>query len=249
MEDFNARLHAELGRGPRRADGTPVDEARTASARRAERLTARPDRIALWAFFLALAVTLIAAASSQAASGGIADPSSEPEETSCEAAKLGKRKLERGDCGTDVKTLNAILKSKRYERGVRGKRFKDSTETTVRRFQKKRGLNSNGVANRRTQKALVRSMNRSRATWYGPGFWGNRTACGQSLKRKTVGVAHKKLPCGTKVTFAYRGKFLTTKVIDRGPYANGAKWDFTQRAAKKLGFEATDDVRAAVVRR
>jgi rare lipoprotein A (peptidoglycan hydrolase) len=86
------------------------------------------------------------------------------------------------------------------------------------------------------------------ASWYGPGFYGNRTACGQRLSRKTVGVAHKRLPCGTKVTVKYKGRFLRTRVIDRGPYAHGASWDLTSRAAKKLRFETTDTIRAAAVK-
>ena len=39
------------------------------------------------------------------------------------------------------------------------------------------------------------------ASWYGPGLYGNRTACGQTLGYGTLGVAHKSLPCGAKVTF------------------------------------------------
>ncbi len=37
------------------------------------------------------------------------------------------------------------------------------------------------------------------SSWYGPGLYGNTTACGQTLRPDTVGVAHKTLPCGTKV--------------------------------------------------
>ena len=39
------------------------------------------------------------------------------------------------------------------------------------------------------------------ASWYGPGLYGNRTACGGTLGYGTLGVAHKSLPCGAKVTF------------------------------------------------
>ena len=35
------------------------------------------------------------------------------------------------------------------------------------------------------------------ASWYGPGLYGNRTACGQTIRPSTLGVAHKRLPCGT----------------------------------------------------
>ena len=84
-----------------------------------------------------------------------------------------------------------------------------------------------------------------RATWYGPGFFGNETACGQTLTRATVGVAHRTLPCGTRIVVRYEGTALRTRVIDRGPFANGAKWDLTQAAAKRLGFEYTDDIEVA----
>ena len=87
--------------------------------------------------------------------------------------------------------------------------------------------------------------NRQRATWYGPGFFGNRTACGQTLTRRTQGVAHKRLPCGARVVMRYRGRYVRTRVIDRGPYAHGAKWDLTQATARALRFETTDDVSVA----
>jgi len=37
-------------------------------------------------------------------------------------------------------------------------------------------------------------------------------------------------------------------VIDRGPYANGARWDLTAAAAKQLAFTLTDKIRTARVR-
>ncbi|MBI2690443.1 MAG: hypothetical protein HYX29_00650 [Solirubrobacterales bacterium] len=81
---------------------------------------------------------------------------------------------------------------------------------------------------------------RQRATWYGPGFYGNRTACGQKLTKRTLGVAHKTLPCGTRVEFFLRGRSITLPVIDRGPYANGATWDLTSNAMKRLGSNTTE---------
>ena len=45
----------------------------------------------------------------------------------------------------------------------------------------------------------------------------------------TLGVAHKSLPCGTKVTFRYHGRSVTVPVIDRGPYVGGREWDLTGR--------------------
>ncbi len=73
------------------------------------------------------------------------------------------------------------------------------------------------------------------ATWYGPGFYGHRTACGQILSRKTLGVANRHLPCGTKVAILYRGRTVTVPVVDRGPYSS-ADWDLTRKTAARLDF-------------
>ena len=75
-----------------------------------------------------------------------------------------------------------------------------------------------------------------KATWYGPGFWGAETACGITLQPSTIGTAHKKLPCGTQVTFTLNGRSVAATVIDRGPYRKGYAWDLTKKAAKRIGF-------------
>lgn len=77
------------------------------------------------------------------------------------------------------------------------------------------------------------------ASWYGPGFFGRKTACGTKLTRKTVGVAHRTLPCGTQVELYHRGRVATVPVIDRGPFVKGRDWDLTQAAAQQLGVKAT----------
>jgi rare lipoprotein A (peptidoglycan hydrolase) len=84
------------------------------------------------------------------------------------------------------------------------------------------------------------------ATWYGPGFYGKRTACGQVLRPGTLGVAHRNLPCGTAVKFVYGGRQIVTRVIDRGPYATGFSWDLTNGAREALGFEGSGRIRYAV---
>jgi hypothetical protein len=92
------------------------------------------------------------------------------------------------------------------------------------------------------------SMRSAGATWYGPGLYGNNTACGQTLRPATVGVAHKTLPCGTAVKFLYRGRSLLARVIDRGPYSPGNAWDLTNGARLALKFEGVDRVRYAIGR-
>lgn len=84
------------------------------------------------------------------------------------------------------------------------------------------------------------------ATWYGPGLYGNRTACGQVLRPRTVGVAHRRLPCGTVVKFVHRGRRIVTRVIDRGPFTRGNAWDLTNGARRALRFSGTGKVRYAI---
>jgi rare lipoprotein A (peptidoglycan hydrolase) len=80
------------------------------------------------------------------------------------------------------------------------------------------------------------------ATWYGPGFYGHRTACGENFTRHILGVANRSLPCGTPVTLYYNGETLTVPVIDRGPYANGATFDLSAATAQALGITETVNV-------
>lgn len=90
-------------------------------------------------------------------------------------------------------------------------------------------------------------MRTAGASWYGgPSMWGRTTACGQTLRPNTLGVAHKTLPCGTTVKFVYHGHALVTQVIDRGPYINGRAWDLTQAASEALDLEGVGNVRYAV---
>jgi rare lipoprotein A (peptidoglycan hydrolase) len=74
------------------------------------------------------------------------------------------------------------------------------------------------------------------ASWYGPGLYGMRTGCGGTLNAGRLGVAHKTLPCGTKVTLRHNGHIVRVPVIDRGPYVGGREYDLTEATAQKLGF-------------
>lgn len=86
------------------------------------------------------------------------------------------------------------------------------------------------------------------ATWFGPGFYGQRTACGQTMTPAIVGLASRTLPCGTLVLVSYKGHRVTVPVIDRGPYAhNGAMWDLTWGAASALSISDTVRIRTKIV--
>ena len=86
------------------------------------------------------------------------------------------------------------------------------------------------------------------ATWYGPGFYGRQTACGQTLRPGTLGVAHRSLPCGTPVKFVFEGRQVIARVIDRGPYAKGFARDLTNGTREALGFEGSGLIRYAVAK-
>jgi rare lipoprotein A (peptidoglycan hydrolase) len=86
------------------------------------------------------------------------------------------------------------------------------------------------------------------ATWFGPGFYGHTTACGQTMSPVLVGVASRTLPCGTLVQIGYRGQRLTVPVLDRGPYGHsGAVWDLTAGTARALKIKDTVRISTQIV--
>ena len=80
------------------------------------------------------------------------------------------------------------------------------------------------------------------ASWYGPGFYGNRTACGQTFTAASWGIAHKTLRCGTMVQITYRGRTVSAPVIDRGPYIAGREVDLAAAVAGALGFTGVQPI-------
>ncbi|MDQ3871450.1 MAG: septal ring lytic transglycosylase RlpA family protein, partial [Chloroflexota bacterium] len=64
-------------------------------------------------------------------------------------------------------------------------------------------------------------------SWYGPGFYGRRTACGLTYTRSMIGVAHRSLACGTRVQLRNGDRIVTAPVIDRGPYAGRRTFDLS----------------------
>jgi peptidoglycan hydrolase-like protein with peptidoglycan-binding domain len=199
----------------------------------------------------ALVASVLAPGIAQAQTGGIGTGGGVDGATTADTTYydywFGARDLQLGNAGEDVKTLNWVLRGLALGTPYSGN-FVDQTDGAVRNFQASVGVPSDGVVRTSTRKKLSARMLTQHASWYGPGFFGNTTACGQTLTKKTVGVAHKKLPCGTRVVFAYEGRWARAKVIDRGPFIHGRTWDLTQRLAKRLGTipAGTADVKAVV---
>jgi len=167
------------------------------------------------------------------------------------APRFGFRTLREGMTGDDVRILKGLVTSQSYlKHSTIDSDFDSPTTSAVKKFQKAADLKANGVVTTGTAKTMKRSMDKTEASWYGPGLYGNGVACGGTLKASTIGVANKTLPCGTKVMIAYHGRYLMTKVIDRGPYIKGRAWDLTYAAADALGFidAGVANVRSTVIK-
>jgi rare lipoprotein A (peptidoglycan hydrolase) len=78
---------------------------------------------------------------------------------------------------------------------------------------------------------------------YNPARSRTRTACGQRLNAKTLGVAHPVLPCGVKLYISYRGTRVLTQVIDRGLAAPGREFYVTKALADRIGLHGTRSLR------
>lgn len=121
-------------------------------------------------------------------------------------------------------------------------RFEMRFEARRKGFRRLRAVFGGDGLNAPTRRGItMRVYARALATWYGPGFYGNSTACGKRLTTETLGVAHRSLPCGTMVAVLYQGRTITVPVIDRGPYSR-ADWDLTQETAERLRFSGTDTI-------
>lgn len=79
------------------------------------------------------------------------------------------------------------------------------------------------------------------ASWYGPGFYGNRTASGEVLRPGTLTAAHRTLPFGTKVlvTNLRNGRTAVVRINDRGPFHGNRVIDLAHGAAHSLGVTAS----------
>lgn len=78
-----------------------------------------------------------------------------------------------------------------------------------------------------------------KASWYGPGFHGRKTASGARFNQHALTAAHRTLPLGTevKVTNLETGRAVFVTINDRGPYVDGRIIDLSKRAAAALGME------------
>jgi rare lipoprotein A (peptidoglycan hydrolase) len=88
------------------------------------------------------------------------------------------------------------------------------------------------------------------ASWYGPGFIGQRTASGEVYHRDDLTAASRSLPIGThvQVTNLTTGRSVVLRINDRGPYVRGRGIDLSQRAAERIGLNHSGVARVSVTR-
>ncbi|MFZ4640531.1 MAG: septal ring lytic transglycosylase RlpA family protein [Nodosilinea sp.] len=88
------------------------------------------------------------------------------------------------------------------------------------------------------------------ATWYGPGFSGNRTASGEIFNPNALTAAHRTLPFGTqvRVTNLKNGRSVVVRVNDRlGDPAIAI--DLSSGAAQAIGMTVTSQVKMEILSR
>ena len=92
-----------------------------------------------------------------------------------------------------------------------------------------------------------RAVQSGRASWYGPGFHGRRTASGETFNTNALTAAHRTLPFGTKVRVVNKttGKSVIVRINDRGPYAHGRVIDLSKASAQAIGLSGVASVTVA----
>ena len=94
-------------------------------------------------------------------------------------------------------------------------------------------------------------VERGVASWYGPGFHGNKTANGERYDMYNLTAAHRTLPLGSVavVHSLTTGRHVTVRINDRGPFARGRVLDLSLAGAQALGMtgNGTDRIELRVV--
>ena len=87
----------------------------------------------------------------------------------------------------------------------------------------------------------IASVSQGTASWYGPGFFGNRTANGEVFRPGTLTAAHRTLPFGTRVrvTNLNNGRSTIVRINDRGPFHGSRVIDLAHGAAHALGVASS----------
>jgi rare lipoprotein A len=92
------------------------------------------------------------------------------------------------------------------------------------------------VHGRRREHLAGVELDRGRASWYGPGFHGKRTASGERFDMNDLTAAHRTLPFGTRVRVrnTQNGREVVVRINDRGPQISNRIIDLSKAAGAAL---------------
>ena len=114
------------------------------------------------------------------------------------------------------------------------------------------GYHPEAAAQRKTAVSARSRPQIGLASYYGPGFHGERTASGEIFDQNELVAAHPNLEFGTvvRVTNLENDRSVVVRVIDRGPYGRnrrkGVFIDLSTAAARRLRFIRDGIVRVRV---
>ncbi len=112
---------------------------------------------------------------------------------------------------------------------------------TIRKENKSRSGNKNYVVwgkNYKVWNGYNSYIEEGTASWYGPGFNGNKTSNGEVYNQKGYTAAHKNLPLPSYllVTNLTNGKKVIVRVNDRGPFHGDRIIDLSEGAARAINM-------------
>ncbi len=103
---------------------------------------------------------------------------------------------------------------------------------------------SPSVADAKPKNGSGKQIQSGKASWYGPGFHGKRTASGERFNTNDMTAAHRTLPFGTRVRVVNKntGRSVVVRINDRGPYAHGRVIDLSRASAQAIGISGVGSV-------
>ena len=151
------------------------------------------------------------------------------------------------------KLLTIAVLASAFSMGFLGEALAMKTLTRSNQLpQAQSSLSENDDFSSRPLTQLIARM-QGRASWYGPGFHGRRTASGERFNTWAYTAAHRSLPFGTKVrvTNLRNGRAVVVRINDRGPYSGGRVIDLSKAAAQAIGMlrAGTAPVRIEIIGR
>jgi rare lipoprotein A len=92
-------------------------------------------------------------------------------------------------------------------------------------------------------------LQRGKASWYGPGFQGKRTASGERFDMNALTAAHRTLPFGTRIRVrnSQNGREVVVRINDRGPWAGDRIIDVSKAAAAALGLLQAGEAQVVLI--